>query len=63
MSTTDTPTPAHNAAGTPSAPGRRPDQDTDDTALMERTGLTQEQIDEIGREFDAIRERILSEIG
>jgi NADPH-dependent stearoyl-CoA 9-desaturase len=55
-------TPAHNAAGTPSAPGRR-DGPTDDTALMERTGLTPEQVEAIGEEFDAIRDRILAEIG
>jgi NADPH-dependent stearoyl-CoA 9-desaturase len=62
MSTTETPTPAHNAAGTPSAPGR-PDGPTDDTTLMERTGLTEEQIEQIGHEFDAIRERVLEELG
>jgi NADPH-dependent stearoyl-CoA 9-desaturase len=59
---TQTPTPAHNAAGTPSAPGRR-EGPTDDTALMARTGLTAEQIEAIGEEFDAIRDRILADIG
>ncbi len=62
MTATQTRTPAHNAAGTPSAPGRR-DGPTDDSVLMERTGLTAEQIDEIAREFDTIRDRILAEIG
>jgi NADPH-dependent stearoyl-CoA 9-desaturase len=58
----DRPDPAHNAAGTPSAPGR-PDGPTDDTALMARTGLTAEQIEAIGEEFDAIRDRLLEDIG
>jgi NADPH-dependent stearoyl-CoA 9-desaturase len=59
---TETATPAHNAAGTPSAPGRR-EGPLDDTALMERTGLTAEQIERIDQEFDAIRDRILEDIG
>ena len=63
MTAIDTPTPAHNAAGTPSAPGRRPGEETDDSALCERTGLTPEQVEAIGREFDAIRERVISELG
>jgi NADPH-dependent stearoyl-CoA 9-desaturase len=62
MTALDTPTPAHNAAGTPSAPGRR-DGPIDDSALRERTGLTAEQVEELAVEFDAIRERILAEIG
>ena len=63
MTAIDSPTPAHNAAGTPSAPGRRPGEETDDSALCERTGLTPEQVEEIGREFDAIRERVLQDLG
>ncbi|MBW3619477.1 MAG: acyl-CoA desaturase, partial [Actinobacteria bacterium] len=30
---------------------------------MRRTGLTPEQVAEIGREFDAIRERIIADLG
>ena len=63
MAATDSPTEAHNAAGTPSAPGTRPGEATDDTALLRRTGLTQEQLDELGREFDAIRERVIADLG
>ena len=63
MDTTETPTPAHNAAGTPSAPGRRPGEATDDTALLERTGLTQDELDELGRVFDEIRERVIADLG
>jgi NADPH-dependent stearoyl-CoA 9-desaturase len=62
VTTTDVPTPAHNAAGTPSAPGRR-EGPIDDSALMARTGLTAEQIEAIAEEFDAIRDRILADIG
>ena len=57
------PTPNRNGAGTPLAPDVAEGQATDDTALLERTGLTQEQLDELGREFDRIRERVLNDLG
>ena len=63
MTATESSAPAHNAAGTPSAPGRRAGEETDDSALLERTGLTQEQLDELGRIFDDIRERVLADVG
>jgi NADPH-dependent stearoyl-CoA 9-desaturase len=59
---TATQTPAHNAAGTPSAPGRR-EGPIDDSALLERTGLTASQLEELAEEFDAIRDRVLADIG
>ncbi len=62
MTATDAPTPAHNAAGTPAAPGRGSGP-TDDTALQARTGLTAAQIEELAREFDTIRERVLADLG
>ena len=63
MPNPENPTPNRNGAGTPLAPNIEPGQETDDTALLERTGLTQEQLDELGRAFDDIRERVLNDLG